>query len=387
MSWTTIFSHKQHLANVLIVYRTILNGWSTAWQLFGHLCGTLFRLILYRCRFPHRYIFGKIINYIHSNAFSAYRLFRCNKEGVAPLCRKYISNSPQPSLPRKPRQNRDRGGPSSFQPVTIPLPCPKCETDLLSNPPSPPLLFERKKRDGGGHLPSNLSPSPSLARNARQRGPSSFQPITISLPCLKCETEGAGFLPTHPLPSLGMRDRGPVSFQPTSLARNVRQRGFFFFQYYPSPSLARNARQRGPASFQLTSLARNVRRRGVLFLPTLPISLPCSKRKMEGAVSFKPHPFPSLARNRRWRGSFPSNHPDSLPRSKQETEGVFPPPSILSLAFRARRRGPSLSNHTPIPSIAENARWRGCLFPRIHNDHLSHHGVVSRKMVVNPTVP
>jgi len=219
MSWTTIFSHKQHLANALVVYRTISNGWSIAWQLFGHLRGTLFRLILYRRRFPHRYVFGKIINYIHSNAFSTYRLFRRDKEGVAPLCRKYISNSPQPSLPRKPRQNRDRGGPSSFQPVTIPFPRPKRETDLPSNPPSPPSLFERKKRDGGGHLPSNPSPSPSLARNARRRGPSSFQPVTIPLPRPKHETDlpsnppsppslfalkkqdGGGHLPSNPSPS------------------------------------------------------------------------------------------------------------------------------------------------------------------------------------------
>ena len=291
-------------------------------------------------------------------------------------------------------ENRDRTetkGVSSFQPVTIPFPRPKRETDLPSNPPSPPSLFALKKQDGGGHLPSNPSPSPSLARNARRRGPSSFQPVTISLPRSKCETEGAGFLPTHhhPLPSLGTRDRGPVSFQPTSLARNVRRRGCFSFQHYPSPSLARNARRRGPASFQPTSLARNVRRRGPSlsntthlppsletrngggrFFPTTPIPLPRSKRETEGVVSFQPPRFPPSLETGDRGGS--SNHPRSSPSLFERDGGghLFPttprsPPSLET------RDGGAVSFHgsMTITSVAmELCREKRWLTLRFHDE-------------------
>ena len=110
----------------------------------------------------------------------------------------------------------------------------------ISNGP-PPL--PSSKRETEGAVSFQIRPSPSLARNARQRGTSNHPD---PLPRSKSETEGLS--PSnyaHPPPSLETRDGGGL-----------------------------------PATL-IPSLARKVRQRGCL-LPTTPIPLLHSKRKMEG---------------------------------------------------------------------------------------------------------
>ena len=193
--------------------------------------------------FPHRYVLLLKLSIISAKVLlPTDYVFRRNKEGVALLVglKRRFQPPPISSLTRNARR---RGFlPSQF--TTVPLPRSKRKMEGVSSfQPSPPSL---ETRDGGGFLLPNPPPSPSLARNARRRGVSFFQPTTVPLPRSKHETEGA-FVSFNP-PPLARIVRRRVSSFPTChhpLSRLKRETEGAFVSFDPplSLSLARIMRQ------------------------------------------------------------------------------------------------------------------------------------------------
>jgi len=100
----------------------------------------------------------------------------------------------------------------------------------------------------------------------------------------------------------------------------------------PSPSLAGNARRRGLPT------TRSPRKADGGSSPSQPPPSPPSLKARDGGgpFSFQPPPTPSLARNARRKGLSLSNHtPIPLPRSKCKTGGMVQP----SPFFLMRRGG------------------------------------------------
>jgi len=197
--------------------------------------------------------------------------------------------------------------------------------------------------------PTTIPPS---LKKVRRRGASSTQPTTIPT-----RDGGGRLLPPTPntLPHVSSETEGPFPSNPPtipSLAFRARQRAPFPSNPPPSPSVARNTRRRGrfhrtrrnppplcfeqdgggrllPTTHHIPPSLKKVRQRWVSSTQPTTIPLPRSKRETEGAVSFHQSPSPCVS---------------------SETEGaVSNPPTISSLAFRARRRGlcPSNPPHPP----------------------------------------
>jgi hypothetical protein len=120
-------------------------------------------------------------------------------------------------------------------------------------------------------------------------------------PPLPCKSEGS-HCSCHPSLARNARQRGPTALAIPSLARSARRRGYFSFGTSPPlpctkrklegsfslatrhrPFLARNARQRGPTALATPSLARSARRRGYFFSFSTSPPLPCMKHGSGGS--------------------------------------------------------------------------------------------------------